>query len=197
MQNMSYIKITLFGLSAGMFILSGYYFISAELTGDYNATNQSLGQKAEKVTWNAYNDKKSGFKLEYPSQSDVSTIYKEKMVTSRSGKEYYIIDGGVSFSKGGKGFISVMVFENTKYLSLDSWLKDENKKFEGQHSVIEKRISIGGQDAIVTYPVGDNPPNEEYKSDKKTAFFKNGNLYVIYTSITDHERVWNSFKFNK
>ena len=72
--------------------------------------------------------------------------------------------------------------------SLDAFLKDSTPT--GMR--LEKRIKIYGYDAIVT----SNLPDREDNRDVLITFFiKDKIFFGIRTQCVDHERVWNSFKF--
>jgi len=59
---------------------------------------------------------------------------------------------------------------------------------------LERRIQIDGHDAIVTSNASDR---EERRDVLFVEFIKGGTLYSIRTQCLDHERVWNSFRFEE
>jgi hypothetical protein len=61
-------------------------------------------------------------------------------------------------------------------------------------NITSQTIKIGGYDAIIT----SNLPDRLHKRDVLFAIIaKDNKLFSIRTECIDHERVWNSFKFEK
>ncbi|MFH1187762.1 MAG: hypothetical protein V1688_02770 [bacterium] len=156
-----------------------------------------------KEEWSTYYDERYKYSLDFPSGLNVDAIYENRVeLPEDSGGGYLITNGGVNFSYPADGpwAMIVNVFENSKYKSLDEWL--ESKQGEYEINVVEKRINIDGNEAMVTHlaSVSDGKISEEFKNEKETVFIKDHNLFIIYTRSTrteDYEKVWNSFKFNK
>ncbi len=75
----------------------------------------------------------------------------------------------------------------------------ESETNEYMSRVVEKKINIDGNEAIVTHQAGmlDGKISQEYKQPKTTVFTKGSKLFIITTSMDDreNEKVWNSFKF--
>ncbi|MFH1565510.1 MAG: hypothetical protein ABIC82_06800 [bacterium] len=162
--------------------------------------------------WNTYYDERYKYSLDFPSGLNVSTIYETMVELSENlGGGFLTTNGGVSFSPTNLplSVIAVGVFENNKFLSPDEWLENKNSKELNNtvknefvsKSVIEKKISIDGNEAIVTHQVSmlDGKIFEEFKNAKTTVLIKDNNLFTIYTVMEDseNEKVWNSFKFKK
>ena len=59
---------------------------------------------------------------------------------------------------------------------------------------LEKRIQIDGYDALVT---SNAPDREDQRDVFGVDFIRGDTLYGIRTQCLDHERVWNSFKFEE
>lgn len=157
----------------------------------------------EERTWNIYADDRYKYFLKFPSGLNIFSIYEQKIKIAKSiGSGLFIRNGGVSFSDpdfDDYGILSVSVFENTDFLNVDEWARNESKKFEHQRLVVEKRIIIDGYDAIVTYVKSDYEREDAYRYEKTAVFIKDGNLFEIWTRFTEssnHEKVWGNFKFN-
>jgi len=194
-------------------ILYGYYFkLEKNVENSIflkNPIDNQIQQSKKKFIpyeeriWNTYTDDRYKYFLEFPSGLNVFSVYERKIEVAESiGGGSFIRSGGVSFSDpelGDYGITSVGVFENTNFLNVDEWLKEENKRFKNQRTVVEKRITIEGHDAIVTYVQSDYEREDAYKHEKTTVFIKDGNLFEIWTRFADtsnHEKIWGSFKFN-
>ncbi len=148
-------------------------------------------------TWNYYHDDRYGFSVMYPNNLNIDSIYEKKMITSRDGSEFYVINGGVSFSLDSKGVYGVLVFENPGFTTFDEWIKNENSKLKSEHIVVENNILIDSREAIVTHTVSNQKPCEEYKSYKKAVLFNNNKLFVLYANADNYMKFWNSFSFDK
>ena len=147
----------------------------------------------EKRGWDTYTDGRYKYSLKFPAQLNTSPIHE-----SVDG----IIKEGVGFGDPALDnywVISVSVLGDANFLNVNEWLGKEGKKFEHQRPIVEKRITIGGSDAIVTHTQSDYELDEVTKNEKNTVFIKNGNLFEIRTRFiesSNHEKVWSSFKFN-
>ena len=131
-----------------------------------------------------YHNEKYGYTVVYPSlYLSAQTTIPEKV---------YFID---SQSGSGRMFIEV---KPTIYSTADQELDAKNSTFHS-NDFLERRIRISGYDAIVTYPVSkaDAFPDqvETFPNEKTVLFIKDRNLFRMSTSYIDHERIWNSFRF--
>lgn len=158
----------------------------------------------EKRTWSIYTDDQYKYSISLPAQLNVFHVSDQGVVgieATTSGS--FIRKRGVGFgdmSLDNYWVVSISISEKTNFMNTGEWLKGEEKKFEHQRPVIEKRIIIGGNDAIVTHMHSDYEIDEVTKNEKNTVFIKSGNLFEIRTRFAkyiNHERVWNSFKFNQ
>lgn len=148
--------------------------------------------------WSTYYDERYKYRIDFPSGFSVLTIYEHTLTDGVP-----TTNGGIVFSPADSidapGGISVEIFENSEFRSPDEWLENHNPKSEDVSMVVEKKINIDGNEAIVTYPVSmvDGKILEEFKRDKTTLFIKDNNLFIIRIGMDDCERekVLNSFKF--
>ena len=152
-------------------------------------TPQSISADEYWKVTKTYHNSKYQYSFAYSSREDLIEETPEKIVFGDA--------------QLGVGFISVVV-ELTHFLNPDEWLNQKNdefrKRFESGGGVLasqflEKRIKIDGYDALITHQ-GDTV--EQFPGEKETVFVKNHYLYIIYTSyISEPERLWSSFKFEK
>lgn len=93
--------------------------------------------------------------------------------------------------------------EPTTHVSPDEWFVSSNEEVRRQQeargdthiaSVLERRIKIDDYDAVVTYP---RDEVESFPEEKLTVLIKNGMLFRIATAYIDHEKIWNSFRFEE
>ncbi len=195
-------KTTMFAIGALCFgiIISSAFFIYIRyhappiLTSGPYVISESTRTPINKNEWSKtamYINKKYGYIVTYPS----STLF----VDAQTPEKVYLTDrinGVVALSR-----IAIIV-ESTTYSSPDEWLKVENERrhhsmaYHGFYvdDVVEKRIKISGYDAMVTYP---RDEAESFPDEKTVLFIKDHNLFRISTGSIDHERIWNSFKFEK
>ncbi|MFH1187405.1 MAG: hypothetical protein V1688_00925 [bacterium] len=146
--------------------------------------------------WNTYYDEKYKYSLDFPPGLNV--VYENTVELPWNLGGSLTADRGVTFSAtDGLLVMTVWVFENSKFHSLDEWL--ESQKSEYGISVVEKKINIDGNEAIVTHQaeILDGKISEEDRLGKTTVFIKDNNLFIISTEMHDCEKVWNSFKFDK
>lgn len=99
--------------------------------------NKTLEEK-----WSIYHDEKYGFSVSYRSGMDVDTIYNHRTTLSADNTKYQIINGGVNFSLGGGPGISVAIFDNGQFSSLEEWLNAQNKEKLLSHYVIDSKHSL-------------------------------------------------------
>lgn len=113
----------------------------------------------------------------------------------------------INDKESGFSLIRLSVFKNTKFTSLEDWLKADNQSllakntsdFSGTERVLEKTIQIGRVDAFVTFVQNKNELDEISKHERETAFIKDGDLFVISTRFIEdsaHEEIWKNFKFS-
>jgi hypothetical protein len=96
--------------------------------------------------------------------------------------------------EGGPWQIGVDV-EIATVSSVDEWLAVENERGLSP-KVIEKRITVDGYPAIITYQEQPGEIMAESPGHKTTVFIKDKHLYKISTNyVTAPERLWESFKF--
>ncbi|MFH1564746.1 MAG: hypothetical protein ABIC82_02760 [bacterium] len=154
----------------------------------------------EPKEWNTYYDERYKYIIDFPSGLNVTTTHEDTVELSEYlGGGFLTTNGGVSFFPSDfPGIMGAKIFEDSKFRSPDEWFKNGNSKEINR--IVEKKISIDGNEAIVTYPVSmlDGKILEEYKYEKITAFIKDGILFLIWTKFRndgDNEKAWNSFKF--
>ncbi|MFH1255385.1 MAG: hypothetical protein V1667_02875 [bacterium] len=128
----------------------------------------------------------------YEHTVKVSDDFGGGFLTTNEGIVFFPAD-----SIDGPGGISIKIFENSGFQSTDEWL--ESQKSEYGTSVVEKKIYIDGNEAIITHQAGmqDGKIFEEFKQQKTTVFIKDDKLFVINANMGDYinEKFWNSFKF--
>ncbi|MFH1565060.1 MAG: hypothetical protein ABIC82_04400 [bacterium] len=181
----------------------------AEENPEVKAVEENLNAETTKE-WNTYYDERYKYSINFPAELNADTIYENTVELSEdSGGGVLTTNGGVNFSYPADGpwAIIVNVFENSEFRSLDEWLGNESGKELNsvvddnfnEDRVVEKRINIDGNEAVVTHHASmlHGKIFEEFKNEKETAFIKDNKLFIIHTRIDDHEKVWNSFKFDK
>jgi len=162
----------------------------------------------KEISWHTYTDNKYHYSVDFPNYSNISNIYNQKVeVSKNAGGGSFIINGGVSFlddNLGNFGIIRLEIFENIEFKNTSEWLNYENKRFNYPRKSFEKEILIDGYKAIVVHNMGGiNKQTEEHFWNEKTAvLIKDGTLFEIYTRFglgneesSEHQKVWNSFKF--
>ncbi len=161
-------------------IASAYLMYSHRIAPPISNQNPPVSGQNDSTKTAIYRNEKYGYALEYPS-----SLY----VDDHAPDKVYFID------EYSYGIIAVEV-ASTTYTNVDDELQAENELPKnnptGYHRVSEKTIRIGGYDATVTYPAN---RIESFPYEKSTFLIKDGLLFRIATRGTDHERVWNSFKF--
>lgn len=177
-------------ITLSLVLFAVYLYISSH--GPEQTTNQ----------WTMYRDSAYGYTFDYPP--DLNAQQKQERTippSNATGDKTLTMGGGVNIAqKDGYGIIDLSIFYNTNYVTPDDWLAEERTLFADHGPVIEKRIMIGGQDAIVTHTDSDNEAGGLPQYEKTAVFIKDGALYKLTTRFvqdTDHERVWNSFRFSK
>ena len=163
-------------------IASAYLMYSHRIAPPISNQNPPVSGQNDSTKTAIYRNEKYGYALEYPS-----SLY----VNDRVPDKVYFTEESLY------GIIAVEV-ASTTYMNADDELKAKNEKYNS-HDFLEKRIKIAGYDAIVTYPVSmvDEFPDqaESFPHEKTVLLIKDGLLFRIATRGTDHERVWNSFRF--
>lgn len=211
-------KILIFVIIVACFFLSTIIFILKEKWDlPYNNEIDQKSKKPDNI-WITHKNEKYGYSFEYPASLNFGKHcagYPEGIVFSENNAAVHNL----------RDSISVLVY-NTNFASTKEWLAEENNKWEKYDKVriLEKYITIDGNQALVTYlenqKIVNDPYGEPYEKSKghskKTVFIKNGKLFEINTRfvdykftkeegmigpiwngrVTDHEHVWNSFKIN-
>jgi len=71
-------------------------------------------------------------------------------------------NGWVSFASWGPGVMGVKIYTNTSCTFAEDWLAFVNNKIKLRETqVLEKKVLIDEQEALVTYPKGGVPPYKE------------------------------------
>lgn len=163
--------------------------------------NSNTGMTKE---WNTYYDERYQYKIDFPAGLNATNIYEHTRTVELSkdlggGFLTLTTNGGITFSPVDLplSVIAMEIFENSKFKSLAEWLESEKNEYVSM--IVEKKINIDGNEAIITHQAGmrDEKIYEEYKNPKTTVFIKNNMLFIITTNMDDNdsEKVWNSFKF--
>lgn len=159
----------------------------------------------EKKLLNTYHNKTYNYSFRYPN------YLKQKAHCSGNDNPVFVEEYPQDFYFNG---VSV-VTSPQNFATLDQWLEKENEYLQkfNQKRVVEKRIKIDGNKALITYletigsiPNLDNQSQVEVDKSvgKKTVFIKNNVLFEINTRFIndtgEQEDIWDSFKignFNK
>ena len=180
-----------------------YYGID-EVLADLKMDDKSFRpiEAGENIYWQ-YKDDEYGFTMDYPSNLKVRIINDDiRKYSERMGGGEELIDKVVTFvvPNGGPGLASISILDNPDVNTLDEWFVKKNeqlaKMYEdgGGHylrTVVDDRIDIDGNEAIVVYQESDT---EAYEYEKTAAFFKDGKLFTIYARCEDCSKWWNAFK---
>jgi len=158
--------------------------------------NESEGQ-----IWSVYHDERYGFRVDYPANLYITSVYDHKERISNT--ESRTINGGVFFSLdnyGGGGAV-ISIYEDGQFSSLDEWLKAENKRLVASHYQVDTHPVIDTYQAISAYEEGniiDGRPGEDFKNNRLLAFFKGKQLFVVSAgSEIIYNRILSSLKFDK
>lgn len=195
------IIIFLLGLAV-LFLIFNLYSSNKTEEGFGMVDNNKILENEDLET---YKNEKYHFSVQYPSslsfEQDISEVLGESDVNIKEPN--FIIN--FNDKDSGFNFIKVSVFEDIKFASLEDWLKTDNQLLTKNtdtsfviERVLEKTIKIDNVDAIVTFVHSNNESDEISKHDRKVAFIKNGNLFVLSTRFAEdasHEKVWESFSF--
>ena len=182
-QNILFIIIALLIVSTGIFAILWYEKKPNEVN---NLPPQQTARE-----WQTYYNPKFHFKMEYPGDLYLASYstYEDTVFTAWND---------------GPWMIDVRVEEKTSLHTPEEWVKATNKKIYTEniqyikiHDIpalleIEATTTISGayQGIIV------NEKAEEGVGARTLVFIKDGNLFqVTVRNFIDHERVWNSFKF--
>lgn len=161
-------------------------------------------ETGEDIYWQ-YRDDEYGFTMDYPSNLKVRIINDDiRKYSERMGGGEELIDKVITFvvPNGGPGLVSINIFDSPDVNTLDEWLNKENEQLakiyedrDGRYirMVIDERINIDGNEAIVVYQESDM---EAYEYEKTAVFFKDGKLFTIYARCEDCSKWWGAFKFN-
>lgn len=160
-----------------------------------------VNQEQKNETWLTYYDEKYRYNLSYPSELIATPKYEQVVKGSENfNNTLNKLNGGVNFSQvDGYGIIDVSVFENTNFISTDDWIDMENRNSEHQKIVIEERIIIDNDEAVVTHTQGDFETEITYFPEKTTVLIKDDILLKLVTrfvSDAEHRKVWDSFHFD-
>lgn len=135
-----------------------------------------------------YRDVQLGFEITYPYYlTPLKPDIDRKLVTF--------------VEESGYGEISVEV-ATTPFATPEEWVAAENEKglttLSTHQYRIEQERTIDGVHALVVHIYTDSPGgHEEYTHEKTALIIKDTFLYHVNTRATDHEVVWNSFRFLK
>lgn len=200
----NYKKIIVFSIFTILLLFLAYYINIAkncDNTVAYykNMATSSTDKTKTEEKWSIFHDEKYGFSIGYQSGLDVNTVYNHKMILSSDNKNYQIINGGVNFSLGGGPGVSVEIFDDSPYSSLEEWLSAKNQEKLLSHYVIDSKQAVEGYPAISIKEVGnDGMGQAEYNYTQMTAFFRNKQLFVIFTGDNNtRDKILGSFKFDK
>lgn len=161
--------------------------------------------------WSRYENARLGFTLEYPSET-LKFIFEEGGKTLSIGKpvsislngetktiESFLRLGTIGFSdeKNGYGSMGILV-DQPPFSTVDEWLLWEQKFYQYADVIVEKRMTIAGQNALVTYVREKGGYDQPLESrERSTVFFSGETMYSINTSglliNKDIEQVWKSF----
>lgn len=141
--------------------------------------------------WLTYTDKEFGYQIDYPTGLNTLPIESSDTDPTRVTTFTRNIDS--------YGIMSVKIYTDNNITTLDEWLIFQNQRNRGRVD-LEKSIIIDGHEAWTTYSVSVTPEFEErFIQEKKTALFKDGTLFEIWTRFyddeTSHAKAWDSFKF--
>ncbi len=145
----------------------------------------SSPRKDEWMKTAIYRNEKYHYSIIYPAHLSVYEFHGAK-------EDVYFED------ETSVGVMSIQIMP-AKYMTVDDELAAENSTLlhekdnaVGKYRVMERKIKISGYDAIITYPAD---KIESFPYEKTALMIKDQLLFRIYTAGIDHERVWNSFKF--
>jgi len=198
----NYKKILILIIFVFLTTLLGYYIFKSEnykssmiYYKDIATTPEN--NKVQEEKWSTYHDEGYGFSVNYKPGLDVETIHNHKLILSND-KEL-IINGGVNFSLGDGPGVSIEIFNDNQFSSLDDWINKQNKEKLLSHYIIDSNQNIDGYQSSSIKEVGNNGENEaEYNNVQITAFFRNKQLFIIFTGNSeDDNKILNSFKFDK
>lgn len=161
------------------------------------SANENILNSCGRDDWNQYSDNVFGFTVCHPSELTATALH-DGDITYGTSPGRLDPNGGVSFSANNKGVFGVKVYNNPPVASLDEWLKFVN--VDGEKYRKENETAIDGNEAMVTYLVSVMAGQEElFINEKRTVFFKDGNLFEIWTSFYGDDNapqsVWDSFHF--
>jgi len=187
-----------------LLLFLGYFVVIAKKyknSIDYykNIATITDNNKNTEDQWSTYHDEKYGFSINYQSGIDVTTVYNHRMTLSTDNTKYKVINGGVNFSFGGGPGISVEIYDDNQFSSLEEWLNALNKEKVLSHYIIDSKQTIEGYPAISVKEIDNNGEGQtEYNYTQITAFLRNKQLFVIFTgSDNTRDLILNSFKFDK
>ncbi|MFH1565059.1 MAG: hypothetical protein ABIC82_04395 [bacterium] len=137
---------------------------SAEENSETKPAEENLNAEP-KEEWSTYYDERYKYRIDFPTGFSALSIYEHTLADGVP-----TTNGGIVFSPADSidapGGISVEIFENSKYKSLDEWLESEKSEYTSR--VVEKKVNIDGNEAVVTHQAGmqDGKIFEEYKQPK-------------------------------
>ncbi len=145
--------------------------------------------------WSRYTDIPYAFSIDFPSANGERPF--AEMHSPGNYPDFYSV--GFRAQAGDMGTFGIMVIPRG-FADAEQWFADRQKNdHQFSEHVLERRVQIAGQEALVTY-WRETPENEQpYENrERSTAFSRNGIVYIIGTrgmSLTDTVRAWESFRF--
>lgn len=176
-------------------ILILFIFNKSNTDNKFLSEDETQQQNTDDLKFISYVNEKYNFSLQYPEP----LVVVENKAEQLDNKWDYVVNFKED-DEYGFSVASVSVKENTKFSSVNDWLDSENKQRDNERLQIDKKIKIAEQDAFVFF-VHNNLESDDISSKSKiTVFIKDGDLYKITTRFaqeSEHENIWNSFKFEK